>query len=220
MLWQYRTILFEFTKDGLLGDRYVDDEEMEKTLNEMGALGWELVNVTLLQDGLLAFLKRATGAGPAPGIEARPAAVPAATREVAQEPAEQVDGQPLFRGPGLRDQDRPAPEPRRPVITAAAREERDVPSGLERRQQQLEEEFDAFRGTERRRQELEEEFDTFRGPERRQQEPEEEADAFRGLMRRQQQREEERDTQPGPDREFPGTRSPRESDFVDDIRIS
>ena len=61
MLWQYRTVLFEFTKDGLLGDRYVDDEEMEKTLNELGSQSWELVNVSLLQDGLLAFLKRAIG---------------------------------------------------------------------------------------------------------------------------------------------------------------
>jgi hypothetical protein len=62
MLWQYRTILFEFTKDGLLGDKYVDDEEMENTLNQLGRQGWELVNVTLLQDGVLAFLKM-----PAPG---------------------------------------------------------------------------------------------------------------------------------------------------------
>lgn len=60
MAWQYRTVLFEFTKNGLLGDKYVDDEEMEKTFNEMGAQGWELVNVVLLQDGLLAFLKIAT----------------------------------------------------------------------------------------------------------------------------------------------------------------
>lgn len=58
MVWQYRTILFEFTKDGLLGDRYVDDEEMEKTLNQMGRDSWELVGVSLLQDGLLTFLKR------------------------------------------------------------------------------------------------------------------------------------------------------------------
>ncbi|MCL2791052.1 MAG: DUF4177 domain-containing protein [Desulfobulbus sp.] len=56
--WQYRTILFEFTKDGLLGDKYVDDEEMEKTLNQVGAQGWELINVALLQDGVLAFLKK------------------------------------------------------------------------------------------------------------------------------------------------------------------
>ena len=58
MLWQYRTMLFEFTKDGLLGDKYVDDEEMEKTLNQMGGQGWELVSVTLLQDGVLTFLKK------------------------------------------------------------------------------------------------------------------------------------------------------------------
>ena len=43
MLWQYRTILFEFTKDGLLGDKYVDDEEMENTLNQLGGQAWELV---------------------------------------------------------------------------------------------------------------------------------------------------------------------------------
>ncbi len=61
MLWQYRTMLFEFTKDGLLGDKYVDDEEMEKTLNQMGGQGWELVSVTLLQDGVLAFLKKPVG---------------------------------------------------------------------------------------------------------------------------------------------------------------
>lgn len=58
MVWQYRTHLFEFTKDGLLGDKYVDDEEMEKSLNELGKKRWELVNVSLLQDGLLVFLKR------------------------------------------------------------------------------------------------------------------------------------------------------------------
>lgn len=58
MLWQYQTILFELTKDGLLGDKYVDDEEIEKALNQLGSQGWELVNVTLLKDGVLVFLKR------------------------------------------------------------------------------------------------------------------------------------------------------------------
>ena len=56
--WQYRTILFEFQKDGLLGDKYIDDEEVDALLNEQGARGWELVNVTLIQEGLLAFCKR------------------------------------------------------------------------------------------------------------------------------------------------------------------
>ncbi len=58
MNWQYRTILFEFQKDGLLGDRYIDDDEMEKVLNEVGMKGWELVNVTPVQEGLLSFFKR------------------------------------------------------------------------------------------------------------------------------------------------------------------
>jgi len=56
--WQYQTILFEFRKDGLLGDKYIDDEEVENLLNEHGNLGWELVNVTPVQEGLLAFLKK------------------------------------------------------------------------------------------------------------------------------------------------------------------
>ena len=58
MYWQYRTILFEFQKDGLLGDKYVDDEEVEKILNEQGEQGWELVSVTAVQEGLLTFFKR------------------------------------------------------------------------------------------------------------------------------------------------------------------
>ena len=58
MRWQYRTLLFEFQKDGLLGDKYIDDEEVEELLNEQGALGWELVNVAMIQEGLLAFCKR------------------------------------------------------------------------------------------------------------------------------------------------------------------
>ncbi len=56
--WHYRTIVFEFQKDGLLGDRFIDDEEVEKTLNEQGRHGWELVSATMIQDGLLTLLKR------------------------------------------------------------------------------------------------------------------------------------------------------------------
>ncbi len=59
--WQYRTLLFEFQKDGLLGDKYIDDEDVEVQLNEQGVQGWELVNVALIQEGLLAFCKRPVG---------------------------------------------------------------------------------------------------------------------------------------------------------------
>ncbi len=58
MTYRYRTIVFEFAKDGILGERYIDDEEMEKTLNSQGRLGWELVSVVMIQDGVLAVLKR------------------------------------------------------------------------------------------------------------------------------------------------------------------
>jgi hypothetical protein len=56
--WQYRTILFEFRKDGLLGDRYIDDDEKHKVLKEQGQKGWELVSVTPVQEGLLSFFKK------------------------------------------------------------------------------------------------------------------------------------------------------------------
>lgn len=58
MNWQYQTMLFEFQKEGLLGDKYIDDEEVESLLNEQGDKEWELVSVTPVQEGLLAFLKR------------------------------------------------------------------------------------------------------------------------------------------------------------------
>ncbi|WP_456384451.1 hypothetical protein [Desulfolithobacter sp.] len=59
--WVYRTILFEFQRDKLLGDKYINDEEVEKTLNEQGTRGWELVGVTTTQEGLLAICKRPDG---------------------------------------------------------------------------------------------------------------------------------------------------------------
>lgn len=58
MYWQYQTIIFEFRKDGLLGDKYIDDVEVENILNEQGNQGWELVSVTPVQEGLMAFLKK------------------------------------------------------------------------------------------------------------------------------------------------------------------
>ncbi len=58
MRWQYRTVVFELQKDGLLGDRFIDDEEVEKTLNEQGRAGWELVSATMVQEGLLTLFKR------------------------------------------------------------------------------------------------------------------------------------------------------------------
>lgn len=137
MLWKYRTILFELTKDGLLGDRYVDDEEMEKTLNEMGALGWELVNVTLLQDGLLAILKRLVGADTvAVGPAVRAAAVAEPVDEAMAEPDEEVDEAPLMVTPFLRERPRPTPPAFRQPVSAMEDEDELPPlRGLEQQRQ-------------------------------------------------------------------------------------
>jgi hypothetical protein len=81
MYWEYQTILFEFRKDGLLGDKYIDDAEVENNLNEQGKLGWELVNVTPVQEGLLAFLKK----------EKRPVARQPKTEPVQQPVTEKAD---------------------------------------------------------------------------------------------------------------------------------
>ena len=137
MLWKYRTILFELTKDGLLGDRYVDDEEMEKTLNEMGALGWELVNVTLLQDGLLAILKRPVGADTvAVGPAVRAAAVAEPVDEAMAEPDEEVDEAPLMVTPFLRERSRPTPHAFRQPVSAMEDEDELPPlRGLEQQRQ-------------------------------------------------------------------------------------
>lgn len=103
MIWEYKTVLFEFSKDGLLSDRYVDDEEMENNLNQLGQQGWDLVNVSLLQDGLLAFMKRPSGEAPllaelSPKEETVPEIPrPAAAPPVSRTPATQPPLHPPFR---------------------------------------------------------------------------------------------------------------------------
>jgi hypothetical protein len=56
--WQYKTILVGFQKDGLLGDKYIDEEETEAVLNAEGRYGWELVTATLVPEGMLFFCKK------------------------------------------------------------------------------------------------------------------------------------------------------------------
>jgi hypothetical protein len=63
MQWQYKTILVEFQKDGILGEKYIDEEETESILNEEGRQGWELVTATLVPEGMMLFCKRELQAG-------------------------------------------------------------------------------------------------------------------------------------------------------------
>jgi len=105
--WLYRTILFEYHKDGLLGDKYIDDEEMEKVLNEQGEQGWELVSVTPVQEGLLAFFKRVylqTGKKQQPVVKDRP------VQEPGKPPVQQPLPAPVQKGSAGKDPVRPENE--------------------------------------------------------------------------------------------------------------
>ena len=100
MRWQYRTIIFEFQKDGLLGDRFIDDEEMEKTLNEQGGAGWELISATMVQDGLLTLFKRPDRQ---PGLDAEPEEASLAVETGAETGADERE---TFSAEDIRQQER------------------------------------------------------------------------------------------------------------------
>jgi len=48
MRWAYKTIHYGLKKDGLLGGSFLDEEEVEESLNDYGNSGWELIS--LLED--------------------------------------------------------------------------------------------------------------------------------------------------------------------------
>lgn len=56
--WCYKTVHFELKKEGLLGGNYLDDTEVEESLNEFGMAGWELVSFMNIHDGVLAIFKQ------------------------------------------------------------------------------------------------------------------------------------------------------------------
>lgn len=74
MRWIYKTIHFELKKDGLLGGIFLDESEMEETLNEFGRAGWELISLMDTRDGIIGVFKQ-----PIPGSP------------VSEEPAEEVE---------------------------------------------------------------------------------------------------------------------------------
>ncbi|MEN8198824.1 MAG: DUF4177 domain-containing protein [Thermodesulfobacteriota bacterium] len=56
--WGYKTVHFGLKKDGLLGSGFLDEAEIEITLNEYGHGGWELVSMMEVNDGLIAVFKQ------------------------------------------------------------------------------------------------------------------------------------------------------------------
>jgi hypothetical protein len=58
MRWSYKTVHYELKKEGLLGSTFLDESEVEKSLNEYGKSGWELVSILETMDGLIAVFKQ------------------------------------------------------------------------------------------------------------------------------------------------------------------
>lgn len=58
MRWSYKTVHFELKKEGLLGSAFLDEPEIELSLNQYGKAGWELVSLLETMDGLIAIFKQ------------------------------------------------------------------------------------------------------------------------------------------------------------------
>ena len=58
MRWSYKTVHYSLKKEGFLGSAFLDEAEVEQSLNEYGRAGWELISVTETQDGLIAIFKQ------------------------------------------------------------------------------------------------------------------------------------------------------------------
>lgn len=58
MRWSYKTVHYELKKEGFLGQAFLDEAEVEQSLNEYGSAGWELVSMMETQDGLIAIFKQ------------------------------------------------------------------------------------------------------------------------------------------------------------------
>ncbi|MBU1139090.1 MAG: DUF4177 domain-containing protein [Proteobacteria bacterium] len=58
MRWSYKTVRFGLKKEGLLGSAYLDESEIEFSLNEFGKSGWELVSFMEVLDGLIGVFKQ------------------------------------------------------------------------------------------------------------------------------------------------------------------
>jgi hypothetical protein len=58
MRWSYKTIHYELKKEGILGSAFLDEPEIELSLNQYGKAGWELVSLLETMDGVIAVFKQ------------------------------------------------------------------------------------------------------------------------------------------------------------------
>ena len=58
MRWSYKIVHYDYKKEGLLGGTFLDETEIEQSMNEFGHAGWELISLLEVQDGLTATFKQ------------------------------------------------------------------------------------------------------------------------------------------------------------------
>lgn len=58
MRWSYKIVHYDYKKGGLLGGTFLDETEIEQSMNEFGQAGWELISLLEVQDGLTATFKQ------------------------------------------------------------------------------------------------------------------------------------------------------------------
>jgi hypothetical protein len=58
MRWSYKSVHYAYKKEGLLGGTFLDEAEIEQSMNEFGRAGWELVSLFEVHDGLMAIFKQ------------------------------------------------------------------------------------------------------------------------------------------------------------------
>jgi hypothetical protein len=93
MRWGYKTIQYGLKKEGLLSSSFLDEAEVEQSLNEFGQAGWELVTLFGLHDGLMAVFKQP--------LDVRP--------ELVDEPAQREDSAPQRFSLNSRERHDPYP---------------------------------------------------------------------------------------------------------------
>ena len=80
MRWSYKTVHYELKKEGILGSAFLDEPEIELSLNQYGKAGWELVSLLETMDGLIAVFKQPLD------METRSTSLPLKTSETTSRP--------------------------------------------------------------------------------------------------------------------------------------
>ncbi|MDR3630026.1 MAG: DUF4177 domain-containing protein [Desulfocapsaceae bacterium] len=57
MRWSYKIVHYDYKKEGILGGTFLDEAEIEQSMNEIGKEGWELISLLEVHDGLAATFK-------------------------------------------------------------------------------------------------------------------------------------------------------------------